>query len=349
MLPKKCSRDNCPTQNTAKDLTVKCRRCRCEIHLLCYGIGLRPEEIPDVRNILILCDECLDEFIEQPSPKRKVIQPNFVQLTIDGCKLPPTNDSPSNKISSVKPTTQKLIESLHAELKNNTATISALKSSVDSMHGTINQQKVSLDESIKSSLTGTHSLIESIKKQSYSNILKGVSNRRNDGETPKSSRTPSTSVRNQPKVPAVSGTSTNVLGKPLSPITSKPKVQRKMPEKAVWISKLHRDTSEEEILLYVKEKLGIAEVDRLEIRKLVKKDRDISTYSFVSFKIGCPANLLDTLLDVKNWPQYCQIREFNLEMTASVGAKLNGSPAKNDQATSHVNHTLQQPTTTETV
>lgn len=71
-----------------------------------------------------------------------------------------------------------------------------------------------------------------------------------------------------------------------------------MPEKAIWISRLHRDTSAEDISPYVMDKLGIAEVDQLDIRKLVKKDRDISTYSFVSFRIGCPVSLFGT---------YCRI------------------------------------------
>lgn len=77
--------------------------------------------------------------------------------------------------------------------------------------------------------------------------------------------------------PAVSGTSKNVIGNPLSPIRPRPKMQRKMPEKDLHISRLHRDTSADEVLSYIRDNFGITSVDQLEIRKLVKKDRDIST------------------------------------------------------------------------
>lgn len=335
-------------QNIASDLTVKCKRCKCQIHLLCYDIGVRPEEIPVARNILILCDEFLEDCLsQQPSPKRKTSQPNYVQQTLNGSKLPPAKTPPS-KIN--QPSTQKLIESLQAELKNNTATISALKSSVDSMHGTMTKtrEKESASKScgvndedifsIKTSLAETQNLIESIKKQSYSNVVKGLSGKskanRKGMETPRSSRTQES---NKPKKPVVSGTSNHVIGKPLSPMQQRKKVQRKILEKGIWISRLHRDTSVEEMSSYVKDNLGIAE--ELDIRKLVKKDRPITEYTFVSFRISCSNEVFDALMDVNKWPSYCQVREFQFEMTPSRGAKLNeietASPKNGERTHDH--------------
>lgn len=104
---------------------------------------------------------------------------------------------------------------------------------------------------------------------------------------------------------------------------------------------MHRDISEDEMLTYIRNDLGIKD-DQLEVRKLVKKDRDISMYSFVSFCIMCSANLFDTLMDVNKWPSYSQIREFELNSNPSTGAKLNErSPSKNAQE--KLNETLKSP------
>lgn len=363
MPPRKCSRENCSTQNTSRDLTVICRRCRCQIHLLCYGIDGNPKDIFVTSNIVMLCDERVTGDFEQSSPKWKSNAANFVQRTLDAnmsLSTTPVAESPSNKNVTAKPTTQttqKLIESLSLEIKTQTATIAALKSSVDLMHGTITQQEETVGKSIgmnnenissiKTPLSKTQNFIESIKKQSYANVTKGSvdKRKRNEVETPKSSRPLRFSDTNKNKTPAVSGTSNNVIGKPLTPTQHRPKMKRKIPEKAVWISRLHRDTSVEDISSYVTDKLGIEAVDQLEIRKLVKKDRDISEYSFVSFRIACPAELFDTLMDVSNWPSYCQIREFKLELNPShasagiriIGTSLTANTPSNTQPPSNNN------------
>lgn len=91
------------------------------------------------------------------------------------------------------------------------------------------------------------------------------------------------------------------------------------------------------MMAYIRDDLGIKD-DQLEVRKLVKKDRDISSYSFVSFCIMCSANMFGTLLDVNKWPAYSQIREFELNSNPSTGAKLNErSPSKNVQEKSNEN------------
>lgn len=98
--------------------------------------------------------------------------------------------------------------------------------------------------------------------------------------------------------------------------------------KAVWISRFHRDTTEDEITSYIKSSLGITTVDQFQVRKLVKKDCDISAYSFVSFKVVCSVELFDTLMNPANWPTTCLIREFEMEIRGSPVAKIQASPVK---------------------
>lgn len=74
---------------------------------------------------------------------------------------------------------------------------------------------------------------------------------------------------------------------------------------------------------YVKESVGETAMNQYQIRKLLKKDRDLSSYSFVSFKITCPENEFVMLMDPKNWPSNSRIREFELDGNRSSGVKLN--------------------------
>lgn len=115
MSPKKCSKDDCPTQNLDKNLTVKCHCCGGQIHLLCYGIEKNPVDVFITKNIVILCDECLDVRLdsdsEQPSPKRKrVIQRTMAQNSILSLSNQSTVTSPLNKnVSASKQKTESMI------------------------------------------------------------------------------------------------------------------------------------------------------------------------------------------------------------------------------------------------
>lgn len=63
---------------------------------------------------------------------------------------------------------------------------------------------------------------------------------------------------------------------------------------------------------HIKGSIGIASTE-FEVRKLVKKDRDITTYSFVSFFIGCKQANFSTLMQPMYWPSNSQIREFEID------------------------------------
>lgn len=76
MLEQRCSKEGCPTQNTAEDRTVSCHRCKSLIHLTCYGINKPAEEIFITKNVVILCNECVQAEFNPPSPKRKTTVPS---------------------------------------------------------------------------------------------------------------------------------------------------------------------------------------------------------------------------------------------------------------------------------
>src|ERR1700744_37691 len=150
MAPRKCSREDCPSQHVVKDRTVICRHCKATINLPCYGINKAASEIFINQNVIMLCDECLVLDPAEKSPKRN--KSELMQRTID--MINPTTamgapliSSPSNKANS-KPTTQHLIETLARKLEVNTMTISALKVSVDSINVTGKHVKEGLSISV---------------------------------------------------------------------------------------------------------------------------------------------------------------------------------------------------------
>lgn len=336
MPSRKCSSESCPADNVTAHLTVNCHRCKTPIHLPCYGICKTRDDIFLTRNVVMFCDDCLEVELEQPSPKRKGTSTVFVQRTLDFQNSVMTLSSPQtpllNDPGNGNLTTQNLIEKLKRKLEINTSTIASLKLSVDSMHETISQQKEVVGASIKlqsddmtaikSTLNATRNLLKSASKPSYASVTKfNARNNSLNADTPKTRKPNQPKINERKDTPSVAGKSSAVIGKPLSPSVAKP-TRSKSPRKTIWISRLHRDTSEEEILSYISDNLRVPVDDRVQVRKLVKRDRDISSYSYVSFRITCPTTTFQTLLDADKWPSNCMIREFEMEPNQSTGIKL---------------------------
>lgn len=151
---------------------------------------------------------------------------------------------------------------------------------------TVSKQNANVERSMKLStenissinkiISETPKAVCSAVKDSYAAVVK--ESVRNVNGTPKSSlnrkgatpaKTPVTSK------PVLIGTSAKVIGKLLSPQNQgrqnvRPKAKDDN-QKAVWVSKLHRDTTEEEVETYIKDLVGSAETDQFQVRKLVKK------------------------------------------------------------------------------
>lgn len=301
----------------------------------------------------MVCDECLANPKGTSSPKRK--QPNgsgnLVQRMIGSqdatmvLSKSSTVTATPPKSTTVKNNQQLLttIDALVQKIDSQTSTIAGLKLSVDSMNGTLKSNTVNIAESIKE----TRATYADIAKKGVvmfetprATKLSHTPKTSKQMQTPKSSK-PSQATKLSKQV--ITGTSTNKIGKPLSPPQRK-RIDRPKPEKAIWISRIHRDTTEEELTNYIKDSIGIAPTE-FQVRKLVKKDRDITTYSFVSFYVACTHENFNTLINPMHWPSNSQIREFELEQQPSTGSKLDqtvqGAP-KNSQGTPNGNQSAEQ-------
>lgn len=109
--------------------------------------------------------------------------------------------------------------------------------------------------------------------------------------------------------------------------------------KAVWISKFHPETTNEELENYIVEQTAAKDKTTFKCTKLVKKDADVSKMSFVSFKIDTTPEVYDILINAENWPKNKHIREFikmsppKLTVNDFVHGELskNASPAEASQ------------------
>ena len=81
-----------------------------------------------------------------------------------------------------------------------------------------------------------------------------------------------------------------------------------LPKFWLYLSRIAKDVSADQICAFAKKRLG---ADDIQVTRLVAKGRDISTLSFVSFKIGMSMDLKSKALSTSTWPKGILYREFN--------------------------------------
>lgn len=129
------------------------------------------------------------------------------------------------------------------------------------------------------------------------------------------SRMPSNPIRNTPKrvreaspvkekPSAIRGTrAASVLVKTVSP-----------PEEMFWLylSAFDPSTSDGEISSFVKKCMDLTGDVEPKVSRLVPKDKDPATLSFVTFKVGLNKSLKDAALSKETWPENIFFREFDI-------------------------------------
>uniref|UniRef100_A0A182JAY4 Uncharacterized protein n=1 Tax=Anopheles atroparvus TaxID=41427 RepID=A0A182JAY4_ANOAO len=75
----------------------------------------------------------------------------------------------------------------------------------------------------------------------------------------------------------------------------------------LFLTRIEPDVTSDEIANMVRKLLGTTDVV---VFNLTPRERDPSTLSFISFKVGVSASLRDTALSSDTWPQDLHFREF---------------------------------------
>lgn len=94
----------------------------------------------------------------------------------------------------------------------------------------------------------------------------------------------------------------------LSVIQKTVRVEKPKFDKAIWVSRFAPESTNEEIIDWISKEIPTKDI--FQVHKLVKKDRDVSTLRFVSYKIEVSQRDFETMMNPDMWPEEVLVREF---------------------------------------
>lgn len=301
MAFKTCSRDDCPPDNVKAEFTTKCFACKHMVHLPCIGITARLSQM-NSPNVRMICNKCLNEtddlntsFSIKSTPKTEKMTIKSIMNEVDklrdvimanGRKL----DANGKKLDAIDSKTETIC--------NRTTLIGAPSTPTFNPKNIPNRNLPNASKKMT-----PKSSAQSFADVARNNLLQSAKRKRCDTEQkPKFSAPP-------PKI----GTKTAVTG--LS-VVAKPKHEKKVQfTRAIWVSRLNPATTNEQITEYIVANTPVTESAKFNVHKLVKKDRDVSTLRFVSFKIEANEAEFDILIEPDVWPEEVMVREFLMNKT----------------------------------
>lgn len=144
------------------------------------------------------------------------------------------------------------------------------------------------------------------------NRVDGMETHKETSEIKKSSSFAEILTKSPISKPAPAGV-TNVLVKPQSDSTQSRRILSPPPSEApkvAYVTRVHRDTTEEEIVNSLLEKNVITSAKDVSCVKLISSHVDLNTVSFVSFMISGSSDLFHSITKDKFWPGDILAREF---------------------------------------
>lgn len=80
--------------------------------------------------------------------------------------------------------------------------------------------------------------------------------------------------------------------------------------KALYVSGLNPVTTNDELCNYIVAYTPVTDKAKFNVHKMFKKDADISSWKYVSFKVEMNDDELNILDNVNLWPEGIRVREF---------------------------------------
>lgn len=325
---KQCSRDDCLPANVNISTTTKCFQCQQTVHLPCIGISLKVAEITSP-NIRIICNKCVNEKTSEKSDAASASELN-VSFSAKSTPKTVTIKSIMHEVNLLKSVIEANGKKLDA-IDDKTELICKRTESTN-LPMNVNASKP-INTQARFSASATNRLNQVDKPApSFANVLC------QNMPTPKRKRvnTPTFSKKLNAPAPKV-GTKTTASG--LSVVVQPKRTPKPTFSKSIWVSRLGPSTTEEEIADYICENTPIVDRAKFSVHKLVKKDRDLSTLKFVSFKVAVNDDEFDILIDPDVWPENLLVRRFHEETTLgdffpSLNAKKNRENSTENMETS---------------
>lgn len=326
-----CERDKC-SPKAVHGPTTRCIKCLRTFYLLCFGFpkcGTNAVKTKfafdshfacDPNSIVFTCGACdavfLDDAVNHSmETTRKNIQPITTTASpsapnrTNAIHLTPTaystsdNDNPISNATLKKEimTINSMLKSVKQSLNIHTDDLSSIKQLSTDIYQSVNHSKPSPIGNIP---VQSSSVPQSIP---FSQIMQDqrTTNRNSMKRSAAAMKTPTNDKPKQLPAPKL-GTRTSKSNLKIASVQAqKPKF-----DKSIHVSRIDKSVSLDMINDYIAQNSQLKPSDDFRCTLLVKKDKDINSLSFISYKIDVNSVHFAELIDVNFWPEGAYIREF---------------------------------------
>lgn len=289
---------------------VKCCKCGTVCHLQCFGFKAG-EKIDGQDTILLssngsifttfvscMAFKCCSDEMEPTEQKFVLKMPTTSRSTSKTRTTKPIESEQllANELNGIK----EMLASIKGATDANTAAIAEIKSLSTKNEASMNKMK---ERIATPSQSPAMNYVQHFRQRAHSKA--------EQMETPgKRKRIENASSDKlqlpQPRV----GTKSNVNGLTVVPKRVSTREEPPKFEKAIWVSRLGTDVTEENVMDYIIANTTVTDKSMMNVHKLIKKGTDVSSLNFVSFKVELNAADFDVLNDPAIWPQHVMVREF---------------------------------------
>lgn len=345
----KCDATKCP-KKCISGPKIKCCKCDRLCYLQCYDFeaGTKIDGLETVKLssngmvistfISTLAFSCCTDTLSPAEQKVALKMPSTGRSSSQG--RPPKKSEGEQLFANEIETIKDMLTSIKEATAKNTAEIAEIKSTTAKTDACV--QKAT-EQNTLNLMTPNNTA----PAMSYVAAFHGRAAAR-AAQTPSSSKRKRTSSPNtvqqkpKPNFPAPKmGTKVNVNGlsvvsKPIRNRDDKPKY-----EKALYVSGLDPSTTNEQITEYIVENTSVDDKDKFNVHKMVKKDADITTLKYVSFKVELNVDELIVLDDVSLWPEGVRVREFKQVPKNELGRHFPSLPTKEQLAATNTTNLME--------
>lgn len=287
----KCDRTKCPTK--AQKHKKKCVVCKCDIFLGCYNFhncGATGVKMHLTNGIAFMFDPMDIQMVCEECGKNQKVDDRMGVYIDEKIEKKPTNANKPVTSDQDAQTEQCSIDTIANDLSNLTKLVMEMKEKLDS-----------------STPAQISSNVQTPKPQSsFADIMKAdfVSAKRRLNTA---AAAPSPKPKNLPI--ATAGTRTGDHGLPtVEPRMNKP--AKPLFDKSIHVSRIVKTVTADYFADWIANKAGIKANEDFRCTLLVKKDVDVNTLNFVSFKVDVKEAFYENMMKNDFWPQNCLFRPF---------------------------------------
>lgn len=301
---KKCSRDDCPRSNVGAEFTAKCGQCGEMVHLPCLGIKGKLNDVLVHPSLRVYCLNCAELHTTGSHTSTATV-----------VLSKPTFDSIISELIEVKNIVRDTNEKVTANTNANANAIVQPTQSLADVIKAMNEVK-KLTENTNEKLSSAGNL--AVRKSTVFPSLDSPSSKRkrrdvfDESSADFTVEAPSRKFAGRQLLSGTSSDANHGLGVGVALATRPERSERTSAKlkKSIYVSRLSTDITADALTEYIKKQVEGVDVSDFSLRMLVKKDVDLSTKTFLSYRLACTETLYEKFMISSFWPSHVMIGEF---------------------------------------